>query len=56
MLLDETPCYPLMPLRTMDFRGAAYYALIRTNAPFRFTLQWDEPLEIRRAYRWMPPR
>jgi hypothetical protein len=56
ILLDETPCYPLMPLRTMDFRGAAYYALIRTNAPFRFTLQWDEPLEIRRAYRWMPPR
>jgi hypothetical protein len=56
MLLDETPCYPLTPLRTMDFRGAAYYALIRTNAPFRFTLQWDEPLEIRRAYRWMPPR
>jgi len=56
ILLDETPCYPLMPLRTMDFRGAAYYALIRTNAPFRFTLQRDEPLEIRRAYRWMPPR
>ena len=56
MLLDETPCYPLTPLRTMDFRGAAYYALIRTNAPFRFTLQRDEPLEIRRAYRWMPPR
>jgi hypothetical protein len=56
ILLDETPCYPLMPLRTMDFRGAAYYALIRTNAPFRFTLQWDEPLEIRRAYRWIPPR
>ena len=56
VLLDETPCYPLTPLRTMDFRGAAYYALIRTNAPFRFTLQWDEPLEIRRAYRWMPPR
>jgi len=56
MPLDETPCYPIMPLRTMDFRGAAYYALIRTNAPFRFTLQWDEPLETRRAYRWMPPR
>jgi hypothetical protein len=56
VLLDETPCYPLTPLRTMDFRGAAYYALIRTNAPFRFTLQRDEPLEIRRAYRWMPPR
>jgi hypothetical protein len=56
ILLDETPCYPLMPLRTMDFRGAAYYALIRTNAPFRFTLQWDEPLEIHCAYRWMPPR
>jgi hypothetical protein len=56
MVLDETPCYPLTPLRTMDFRGAAYYALIRTNAPFRFTLQRDEPLEIRRAYRWMPPR
>jgi hypothetical protein len=56
ILLDETPCYPLMPLRTMDFRGAAYYALIRTNAPFRFTLRMDEPLETRRAYRWMPPR
>jgi len=56
ILLDETPCYPIVPLRTMDFRGAAYYALIRTNAPFRFTLQRDEPLEIRRAYRWMPPR
>jgi hypothetical protein len=56
ILLDETPCYPMAPLRTMDFRGAAYYALIRTNAPFRFTLQRDEPLEIRRAYRWMPPR
>ncbi len=56
ILLDETPCYPLMPLRTMDFRGAAYYALIRTNAPFRFTLQRDEPLEICRAYRWIPPR
>jgi hypothetical protein len=56
ILLDETPCLPTLPLRTMDFRGAAYYALIRTNAPFRFTLQWDEPLEIRRAYRWIPPR
>jgi hypothetical protein len=56
ILLDETPCYPIVPLRTMDFRGAAYYALIRTNAPFRFTLRRDEPLEIRRAYRWMPPR
>jgi len=56
VLLDETPCYPIVPLRTMDFRGAAYYALIRTNAPFRFTLRRDEPLEIRRAYRWMPPR
>jgi len=56
VLLDETPYYPLMPLRTMDFRGAAYYALIRTNAPFRFTLPWDEPLETCRAYRWMPPR
>jgi hypothetical protein len=56
ILLDETPCLPTLPLRTMDFRGAAYYALIRTNAPFRFTLQRDEPLEIRRAYRWMPPR
>jgi hypothetical protein len=56
ILLDETPCLPTLPLRTMDFRGAAYYALIRTNAPFRFTLRMDEPLEIRRAYRWMPPR
>jgi hypothetical protein len=56
ILLDETPCYPIVPMRTMDFRGAAYYALIRTNAPFRFTLRRDEPLEIRRAYRWMPPR
>jgi hypothetical protein len=56
ILLDETPCLPTLPLRTMDFRGAAYYALIRTNAPFRFTLRMDEPLETRRAYRWMPPR
>ncbi|BCW96162.1 MAG: glycosyltransferase family 39 protein [Fimbriimonadales bacterium] len=56
VLLDETPCLPTLPLRTMDFRGAAYYALIRTNAPFRFSLHWDEPLEIRRAYRWTPPR
>ena len=56
VLLDETPCLPIVPLRTMDFRGAAYYALIRTNAPFRFTLRMDEPLEIYRAYRWMPPR
>jgi hypothetical protein len=56
VLLDETPCLPTVPLRTMDFRGAAYYALIRTNAPFRFTLRMDEPLEIYRAYRWMPPR
>lgn len=56
VLLDEMPCMPTLPLRTMDFRGAAYYALIRTNAPFRFTLQRDEPLEVFRAYRWMPPR
>jgi len=55
VLLDEMSCLPTVPLRTMDFRGAAYYALVRTNAPFRFTLRMDEPLEMFRAYRWMPP-
>jgi hypothetical protein len=55
ILLEETPCLPTVPMRTMDFRGAAYYALIRTNAPFHFTLRMGEPLETFRAYRWMPP-
>jgi len=55
VLLKETRCLPTLPLRTMDFRGAAYYALIRTNAPFCFTLRMGEPLETFRAYRWMPP-
>jgi hypothetical protein len=47
---------PLIPMRTMDFEGAAYYALIRTNAPFRFTRDYETPLETIRAYRWNPPR
>ncbi len=55
-LIDEYVCPPLLPLRTMDFEGAAYYALIRTNAPFRFTLDYEAPLEVTRAYRWNPPR
>ena len=55
-LIDERVCPPLLPLRTMDFEGAAYYALIRTNAPFRFTLDYETPLEVTRAYRWNPPR
>ncbi len=56
-VLVEERVYPTMlPLRTMDFEGAAYYAIIRTNAPFRFTLDYETPLEIMRAYRWNPPR
>ncbi|MCS6772575.1 MAG: hypothetical protein NZ693_00470 [Thermoflexales bacterium] len=55
-LVDEQAHPPLLPLRTMDFEGAAYYAIIRTNAPFRFTLDYETPLEITRAYRWNPPR
>jgi hypothetical protein len=55
-LVDERVCAPLLPLRTMDFEGAAYYAIIRTNAPFRFTLDYETPLEVTRAYRWTPPR
>jgi len=56
LLADECVCNPLLPVRTMDFEGAAYYALIRTNAPFRFTLDYNQPLEITRAYRWSPQR
>ncbi|MCX7992979.1 MAG: hypothetical protein N2651_04845, partial [Fimbriimonadales bacterium] len=55
-LVHERVCPLLLPLRTMDFEGAAYYALIRTNAPFRFTLDYATPLEVTRAYRWNPPR
>ncbi len=54
-LINERVCPPLLPLRTMDFEGAAYYAIIRTNAPFRFTLDYETPLEVTRAYRWSPP-
>ncbi|MCS7301185.1 MAG: glycosyltransferase family 39 protein [Fimbriimonadales bacterium] len=53
-LIETRACSPLLPLRTMDFQGAAYYALIRTNAPFRFTLDYTTPLEVIRAYRWNP--
>ncbi|MDM7461919.1 MAG: hypothetical protein P3X24_009785, partial [bacterium] len=56
VLVEERTCSSLLPLRTMDFEGAAYYAIIRTNAPFRFTLDYETPLEITRAYRWNPPR
>ncbi|GIV09818.1 MAG: hypothetical protein KatS3mg019_1909 [Fimbriimonadales bacterium] len=56
VLLDEREDKSPLPLRTMDFEGAAYYALIRTNAPFRFTWDYETPLEATRAYRWNPPR
>lgn len=52
--IDMVVCRTRLPLRTMDFEGAAYYALIRTNAPFRFTLDFETPLEVVRAYRWEP--
>jgi hypothetical protein len=55
MLLNERVEKPFVPLRTMDFEGAAYYAIIRTNAPFRFTWDYETPLEVTRAYRWNPP-
>ncbi|MFN4032462.1 MAG: ArnT family glycosyltransferase [Fimbriimonadales bacterium] len=56
-VLIEERVYPtVLPMRTMDFEGAAYYALIRTNAPFRFVLDNETPLEVARAYRWNPPR
>ncbi|MCS6923490.1 MAG: glycosyltransferase family 39 protein [Fimbriimonadales bacterium] len=45
-----------VPLRTMDFEGAAYYALIRTNAPFRFAYEPDNPLEVIEPFVWNPPR
>ncbi|MEN3000345.1 MAG: hypothetical protein ABDI19_00690 [Armatimonadota bacterium] len=43
-----------LPLRTMDFEGAAYYAIIRTNAPFRPEINRANPLERFRVYRWQP--
>ncbi|MCS7064763.1 MAG: hypothetical protein NZL85_00665, partial [Fimbriimonadales bacterium] len=55
-LIDERVCHAWLPLRTMDFEGAAYYAVIRTNAPFRLTLDTATPLEVIRTYRWTPQR
>ncbi|MCS7209559.1 MAG: glycosyltransferase family 39 protein [Fimbriimonadales bacterium] len=48
--------YAFTPLRTMGFEGAAYYALIRTNAPFQFKLAPEDPLESIQAYTWSPSR
>ncbi|MFQ3610920.1 MAG: hypothetical protein SNJ72_05410, partial [Fimbriimonadales bacterium] len=51
MVLLEEQVYPArIPLRTMDYGIASYYALIRTNAPIAY--ETERPLEIFRVYRW----
>ncbi len=49
-LIDEQVYYARIPLRTMDYGIASYYALIRTNAPFAY--EAERLLEIFRVYRW----
>lgn len=47
--LSEQSYNGFVPLRTMNgFQGAAYYALIRGNAPYVFSLQ--QPLEVFQVY------
>ncbi len=52
-LIEERAYHARIPLRTMDYGIASYYALIRTNAPFAF--ERERPLEIFRVYRWTSP-
>jgi hypothetical protein len=46
-LLESIPQQGVLPIRTMNFRGASFYAVIRKNIPYRF--QTDE-LEEWRVY------
>ncbi len=47
-LIREDTCGSRFPVRTMNFEGAAFYAVIRANAPFAFQ---RPPLETFRVYR-----
>ncbi len=47
-LVESFPCQSALPVRTMNFQGAAFYAVIRGNSPFAFQ---DLPLETFRVYR-----
>ncbi len=47
-LLDEQTFDSALPVRTMNFEGAAFYATIRDNLPYRFHRL---PLETMRVYR-----
>lgn len=51
-LMETRTCTSGLPLRTMNDRGAAFYAVVRNKLPFRFQTL---PLEELRVYRVKPP-
>ena len=51
-LMETRSCSSDLPLRTVNHGGAAFYAVVRNNLPFRFQTL---PLEELRVYRVKPP-
>ena len=50
--METRSCSSDLPLRTVNHGGAAFYAVVRNNLPFRFQTL---PLEELRVYRVKPP-
>jgi hypothetical protein len=47
-LIEERICEAVLPIRTMNFQGAAFYAVVRKNLPYKFQ---QDVLEEMRVYR-----